>query len=144
MKNDLNNYMVLIKEGFNNYLISLLKSPQWNTKELPRLVHENDKLIIFKIPNGKLRRLTEFSITQKIQTEMIDTQEKLNKLTANTGLNWDWRLNYFFITKSGLMYIDLETLCDQTEPSILKPPVYKNLTQKERILLKMSNDKKLY
>lgn len=136
------NYMVLIKEEFPEELYPLFRKFSEDYQELPTFLKESPELMLFKIPDGKLARITEEKITEDLQKQMIGLQEKLNNLMKGSGYNWVWELNYFFMTSRGLMYIDIETIQEAVEASILEVRPYQELTRIEKVLLKIEKEKK--
>lgn len=142
LTNGTENLMVLVKEEFEEELFPPLRRFGKSFSGLPVFLRETPSFMLFELPAGKLSRLTEEKITEKIQAEAVELQKKLNVLLEGTGYNWVWELNYFFQTQSGIMYIDLETIEENAPATIFKPSVYEELTVTDRVLLKIEREKK--
>lgn len=143
MKHESGNYMVMVKDDYPEDLHDLVrKFTIRDYPELPTYFKESSELILFQLPEGKLRRLTEERMTPAIQEEAQRLQEKLNSLTSETRYNWAWEINYFFRTPRGIMYIDIETIQEDIEPQILTLPCYQSLSLVDRVKLKIQREKK--
>ncbi|MFG1500957.1 hypothetical protein ABMA70_12185 [Halobacteriovorax sp. XZX-3] len=142
MKYEKENYMVLLKNEIEPEALPLMRRFNEEFPELPTLIKETDSLILYDIPNGKLARLVEEKIDEDLAKKVSEIQIRLNELTAPYGYHFEWQLNYFFITKSKLMYIDLETLEFGDNTKVIEAPIYENLSLQERVKLKIQKENK--
>lgn len=134
------NYMFLFKKEFPddlmNKLLPYCRDP-YSYFELPKITKENSDFALFTLPKGKLFRLTEEKITAELQTEVLKIQQNLNLILKDTPYSWAWDLPYFFKTSQGLMYIDFESIEENTQPSIFTPQVFEKMNTKEKVLMKI-------
>lgn len=142
IKHEKKNYMVLLKNEVEKELLPLLKYFNEDYPELPTMIKEGPSCILFKIPDGKLARVVEEKIDDQIAIKAQSLQKKLNDLASRFNYHWEWELNYFFITKNRLMYIDLETLEQGPQTKTLETPVYDKLSLEERVKLKIAKENK--
>lgn len=133
------NYMIFVKREYEPEILPLIRTFDTRFPELPQFHQETEQLILFSLPAGKLKRITEERFTAELTAKFYGLQEKLNTMTAPTEYNWDWVINFFFLTEQGnMMYIDLESFWKGTgEWTLLAPKPYEDLSLKERVLLKI-------
>ncbi|MFG1485965.1 hypothetical protein [Halobacteriovorax sp. RZ-2] len=142
MKYEKENFMVLLKNEIEPEALPLMRRFTDEYPELPTLIKETDSLILYDIPNGKLARLVEEKVDEDLAKKVTEIQIRLNELTSPYGYHFEWQLNYFFITKSKLMYIDLETLEFGEETKTIDIPIYDQLSLEERVKLKIQKENK--
>ncbi|EPZ49775.1 hypothetical protein M902_0581 [Bacteriovorax sp. BAL6_X] len=142
MKYEKENFMVLLKNEIESEALPLMRKFTDEYPELPTLIKETDSLILYDIPNGKLARVVEEKVNEELAKQITEIQFRLNELTAPYGYHFEWQLNYFFITKNKLMYIDLETLEFGEKTKTIDIQIYDQLSLEERVKLKIKKENK--